>query len=192
MSGGEISKDLLTAWQAGDAGAGDRLFKLLYSELRQISAAVLRGESNASLSTGDLVNEAVLRLIQLDRIEWTDKAHFLALSARAMRQVLIDNARKKQSDKRAHKRVTLITNVVNSLPQRIDFDALEKALVRLSIIDKKKADIVEMRYFGGLPIEDISKVTGDSESTVKRQWRAARAWLIDAMQSSASDEFGVA
>jgi RNA polymerase sigma factor (TIGR02999 family) len=186
------SRDLLKAWQSGDTGAGDRLFVLLYSELRQISAAVLRGEGNASLSTGDLVNEAVLRLIKLERIEWTGKAHFLALAARAMRQVLVDHARKKKAGKRGHQRVTLITNVVNQLPQRIELDALEKALVRLSVIDKKKAEIVEMRYFGGLPIEDISKVTGDSESTVKRHWRVARAWLIDAMQTSASDEFGVA
>jgi len=88
------TKHLLQAWRTGDNDARDALFKLLYAELRQVSAALLRAESNNSLSTGDLVNEAALKLIRLDKIEWADKSHFLALSARAMRQILIDHAQK--------------------------------------------------------------------------------------------------
>lgn len=174
------TKSLLQDWRAGDVSARDQLFQLLYSELRQVSAALLRFERNNSLSTGDLVNEAALRLIRLDKIEWADKSHFLALSARAMRRVLIDHARKKNSEKRQHHKVTLVTRFEGG-QQRLDIDVLEKSLIRLSAIDAEKADIVELRYFGGLSLQDIAEVVGTSESTVKRQWRLARAWLLDAI-----------
>lgn len=177
---GEQSKALLKQWRDGDTTARDRLFELLYSELRQVSAALLRSERNSSLSTGDLVNEAALRLIRLDQIDWADKSHFLALSARAMRRVLIEHARKKNADKRHHHKVTLVTRLEGAA-QRIDIDVLEKSLIRLSAIDPAKATIVELRYFGGLSLQEIAEVEGSSESTVKRQWRVARAWLLDAM-----------
>lgn len=189
---GSESKVLLQAWRGGDMAARDQLFELLYSELRQISAALLRAERNASLSTGDLVNEAVLRLMHLDQIEWADKAHFLALSARAMRRALVDHARKKQSDKRRHEKVTLVTNSGDANLKRVELDVLEKSLIRLGIIDKDKAEIVELRYFGGLTLEEISEVTGASVSTVKRNWRVARAWLLDAMHEAQIDESGLA
>lgn len=176
------SKVLLDRWRAGDVAARDQLFSLLYTELRQVSAALLRAESNASLSTGDLVNEAAIRLLRLEQIEWADKSHFLALSARAMRRVLIDHARKKKSDKRHHYKVTLVTRI-QGVAQRIDMDVLEKCLIRLSVIDADKASIVELRYFGGMSLEEIAEVSGVSESTVKRQWRVARAWLLDAITS---------
>ncbi len=184
------SKVLLQAWRAGDTDARDALFKLLYTELRQVSAALLRAESNSSLSTGDLVNEAALRLIRLDQIEWADKSHFLALSARAMRRVLIDHARKKKSDKRFHHKVTLVTRVEGA-SQRLDMDVLEKALIRLAIIDASKAEIVELRYFGGMSLHEIAEVMGSSESTVKRQWRVARAWLLDAMMEGQNARDGI-
>ena len=174
------SKAMLDRWRAGDMTARDQLFSLLYTELRQVSAALLRAESNASLSTGDLVNEAAIRLLRLDQIEWADKSHFLALSARAMRRVLIDHARKKKSDKRHHYKVTLVTRI-QGVVQRLDMDVLEKCLIRLSVIDPEKASIVELRYFGGMSLEEIAEVSGVSESTVKRQWRVARAWLLDAI-----------
>jgi RNA polymerase sigma factor (TIGR02999 family) len=175
------AKELLAAWRAGDMVARDRLFTLLYSELRQVSAALLRSERNSSLSTGDLVNEAVMRLVQMEQIEWADKTHFLALSARAMRRILIDNARKKHTDKRHHHKVTLVTRLPGKTQDRIDFDVLEKALIRLAAIDEEKAHIVELRYFGGMSHQEIAEVTGTSESTVKRGWRTARAWLLDAL-----------
>ncbi|KCZ47497.1 MULTISPECIES: sigma-70 family RNA polymerase sigma factor [unclassified Hyphomonas] len=174
------AKQLLQAWRNGDTQARDALFNLLYVELRQVSAALLRAERNNSLSTGDLVNEAVLRLIKLEQIEWTDKSHFLALSARAMRRILIDHARKKNSDKRYHHKVTLVTRV-EGVSQRFDMDLLEKSLIRLGVIDPDKAEIVELRYFGGMSLQEVAEVVGASESTVKRQWRVARAWLLDAM-----------
>ncbi len=185
------TKALLQAWRKGDTNARDTLFELLYGELRQVSAALLRAESNNSLSTGDLVNEAAIRLIRLDQIDWADKSHFLALSARAMRRVLIDHARKKKSNKRHHHKVTLVTRLEGSA-QRIDMDVLEKALIRLAILDAEKAGIVELRYFGGMSLPEIAEVTGTSESTVKRQWRVARAWLLDAMREGKDDANWVA
>lgn len=177
------AKELLDAWRAGDVSSRDELFEVVFVELRQISAALLRAERNASLSTGDLVNEAVIRLLRIERIEWADKAHFLALSARAMRRVLVDHARRKHSDKRQHERVTLITQVHGGGPERIELDKLDKALIRLQAIDPERAEIVELRYFGGLSLEEVAEVTGVSDSTVKRSWRVARAWLADAMKS---------
>lgn len=185
------TKQLLQAWRAGDTDARDQLFNLLYVELRQVSAALLRAESNNSLSTGDLVNEAVLRLITLEHIEWADKSHFLALSARAMRRILIDHARKKKSDKRFHHKVTLLTRIEGAA-QRLDMDVLEKALIRLTVFDPGKAEIVELRYFGGMSLEEIAEVVGASESTVKRQWRVARAWLLDAMTEEPDANTGIA
>jgi len=181
------TKALLQAWRGGDTHARDELFERLYSELRQVSAALLRAESNNSLSTGDLVNEAAIRLMRLDQIDWADKSHFLALSARAMRRVLIDHARKKKSDKRHHHKVTLVTRLEGAA-MRIDMDVLEKALIRLAILDAEKAGIVELRYFGGMSLPEIAEVMNTSESTVKRQWRVARAWLLDAMKEGMDDE----
>ena len=174
---------LFMRWRDGDLAARDTLFRLLYSELAQISAALLRAERNASLAAGDLVNEAVIRLIQLERIDWQDKAHFLALAARAMRRVLIDHARRKNADRRQHEKVTLITNLGGDTPKRLELDALDKALIRLAVIDQQRAEIVELRYFGGLTLDEVADVLGTSPATVKRSWRAARAWLLDAMQS---------
>ncbi|KCZ52034.1 sigma-70 family RNA polymerase sigma factor [Hyphomonas pacifica] len=182
------AKQLLDAWRDGDIGARDRLFTQLYSELRLISAALIRSESNLSLSSGDLVNEAVIRLMRLDQIEWADKAHFLALAARAMRRVLIDHARKKNSDKRQHRKVTLVSKVAGKGAERLEVDQLEKALIRLSVIDPDKAEIVELRYFGGMTLEEIAEVKAISESTVKRNWRVARAWLLDSLKEDWQDE----
>lgn len=186
---GDIStKQLLDAWRAGDLVARDRLFTVLYSELRQISAGLIRSERNLSLSTGDLVNEAVIRLMRVDQIEWADKVHFLALAARAMRRVLIDHARKKRSEKRHHHKVTLVSRLSDGSADRIEMDVLEKALIRLSVIDEEKAEIVELRYFGGMTLEEIAAIRGVSEATVKRSWRAARLWLLDCLNEARQDE----
>ena len=181
---------LLRAWRDGDDSARDTLFEILYSELRQISAALVRRERNASLSTGDLVNEAVLRIVHMDTVDWADKAHFLALAARAMRRVLVDHARAKKADKRFHHKVTLITQFAGPNRDRIELDTLEKALIRLKIIDAEKAEIVELRYFGGLSLDEIAVIKNTSSSTVKRNWRIARAWLLDNLTTGQYDDYG--
>jgi RNA polymerase sigma factor (TIGR02999 family) len=170
---------LLSRWQKGESSARDRLVARLHPELAQIAAARLRGERNSSLSTGDLINDAILRLLHVDQNNLADRAHFIALASRMMRHILVDHARMKASGKRRHARVELCTAIDGE--QRLDLIALESALIRLGAIDAQLTELVEMRYFGGMTIADISLVTGMSEPTVKRRWQTARAWLTDAL-----------
>jgi len=178
---------LLKAWRDGSSAARDKLFKKLYSELRLVSTALLRKEGRISLSTGDLVNDAAVRLIGLENIDWQNKAHFMALASRMMRRVLVDHARKKDANKRRHQKVTLVTRLVGNQTESINIQKLEHALVRLQAIDPIRAEIVEMRYYGGLSLEEIGAVVGMSASTIKRNWRASRAWLLGALEDADFD-----
>lgn len=175
---------LLAASREGDKAARDALFEVVHRELSAIAAFLLRGEHQArTLATGDLVNEAVLRLLQTPEAVAEDKAHFLSIAARVMRQVLIDAARKRNADKRQVVAVTLTENCADGEEAvQFEFQALETALARLRMIDAQRADIVIMRYYGGMSIQEIALDLGVSESTVKRSWRAARAWLRDAIE----------
>lgn len=170
---------LLGRWRNGEAGARDQLIGRLYPELHAIAAARLRGERGTSLSTGDLINDAVLRLIRIERIDIADRIHLIALASRMMRNILVDHARLRSTDKRKHHKVELCTNIDRE--ERVDLNQLDSALIRLGAIDGELAGLVEMRYFGGMTIADIAVVTGGSEATVKRRWAAARAWLADAL-----------
>jgi RNA polymerase sigma factor (TIGR02999 family) len=180
-----ITNALLARWQSGEGDARDRLIERLHPELAQIAAARLRGERNSSLSTHDLINDAVLRLVQIERMKLADRAHFMALASRLMRHILVDHARAKGSAKRAHVKVALCTNVDGG--QRFDLISLESALIRLGAIDPQLAELVEMRYFGGMSVADVALVAGLSEPTVKRRWQAARAWLADALANPIDD-----
>ncbi|ESQ92921.1 hypothetical protein ABAC460_01350 [Asticcacaulis sp. AC460] len=170
---------LMGRWRDGEPDARDQLIGRLYPELSQIAAARLRREYNSSLSTGDLINDAVLRLMQVERIEGDNRAHLIALASRLMRNILVDHARLKATDKRKHHKVELTTQVEGG--QRLDLKSLESSLIRLKAIDESLMELVEMRYFGGMTVEDIAEVTGLSEATVKRRWLVARAWLTDAL-----------
>lgn len=170
---------LLAAWQGGSMAARDALVQRLHPELAQIAAARLRGERDSSLSTGDLINDAVLRLMSIDRMDIVNRAHFIALASRLMRQILVDHARAKLTDKRNHRKVELNTQVEGE--QKFELNQLDSALIRLGVIDARLAELVEMRYFGGMTLADIALVSGTSEATVKRRWQAARAWLTDAL-----------
>ncbi|MDO7842698.1 ECF-type sigma factor [Sphingomonas immobilis] len=170
---------LLLRWQTGETGARDRLIHRLYPELAQIAAARLRKERDSSLSTGDIINETVLRLVQMERVSLSDRAHFVALASRMMRHILVDHARSKGSAKRQHQKVELVTQIDGG--QRLDLNRLESALIRLKALDEGLMELVEMRYFGGMTTGDIAGVTGMSEPTVKRRWQVARAWLTDAL-----------
>lgn len=154
------------------------MFATLDSELRRIAAAKLRGERHTSLSTGDLVNEAVIRLSKLTIMEFHGRAHILALASRLMRRVLIDAARQRAAAKRGDTPVTLCTGVADwEMP--IDLLELELALNELARLDPERSRIVEMRFYGGMASADIAEVLGISEPTVKRRWAATRAWLHD-------------
>lgn len=171
--------DLFAAWRGGDERARARLFQRFYPELTQAAAGMLRNERTVSLSSGDLVHETVLKLIQMRRIDVQDRAHFMALASIFMRRILVDHVRAKRADKRSHRKVTLCTHIQGVGP--IDLNGLNEALLRLSSVDGQRAEIVEMRYFGGMSLGDIGEVLSLSEATVKRRWVGARAWLIDAL-----------
>lgn len=173
------SVELFHDWRGGDGAARDKLFAIFYKDLSQAAAAMLRNERTVSLSAGDLVHEVVIKLIQLRQIDWVDRAHFLALAARFMRRVLIDHVRAKRTDKREHCKVELTTRFEEH--RRFDLGKLDHALLRLAAVDAEIAEIVEMRYFGGMTTGDVADVLGCSEPTVKRRWAAARVWLLDAM-----------
>jgi RNA polymerase sigma factor (TIGR02999 family) len=170
---------LLAAWHDGDRLARDALVTRLHPELYKIAAARLRAEPNSSLSTGDLINDAIIRLIGLDRMDFANRAHFIALASTLMRQILVDYARARITDKRAHQKVELNSRVEGE--QKFDLNMLDSALIRLGAINMDLAELVEMRYFGGMTLADIADVTGVSEATVKRRWQTARAWLTDAL-----------
>lgn len=170
---------LLAGWYEGEGDARDRLIARLYPALAQIAAARLRSEKDSSLSTGDLINDAVVRLIQIENISLADRSHFIALASRMMRRILVDYARSKSSSKHHHIKVELCTDVDGGI--RLDLDSLDSALIRLKALDEGLADLVDMRYFGGMTTADVADVTGMSEPTVKRRWQVARAWLTDAL-----------
>ena len=174
---------LLRDWRDGDDSARDRLVAVLYPELRALADRQLRGErANHTLQPTALVNEAYLRLSGLDRMDWQDRGHFVRMAARVMREVLVDHARRRQAAKRdGGHRVTLTGLDIAAETGAVDALALDAALTRLEKIDPDKARVVEMRYFGGLTIEETAQAMGSSPATVKRQWQSARAWLFDAL-----------
>ena len=181
LSGKLDHKQLMASWQAGNRRAGNQLLTDLERELHLIASAKLAGESNSSLSTGDLINEAVIRLSKLKDIDFNGKAHILALASRIMRQVLVDHARKRSNGKRGHVQVTLVTNM-GVWDRPIELLSLDMLLDELKDMDEQRADIVEMRFFGGMSISDIAVVLELSEATVKRRWMSTRVWLHDRLQ----------
>ena len=176
---------LLARWQNGENGARDQLVARLHPALVQIAAARLRGERDTSLSTGDLINDAVLQLMEVHPDGLVDRVHLLALASRMMRHILVDHARLKATAKRRHVKVELCTAIDGG--QRVELNLLESALIRLKVVDEQLMELVEMRYFGGMTVRDISVVMGLAESTVKRRWEAARAWLTDALENPIED-----
>lgn len=170
--------ELLGRWRNGDEASRELLFAQAYQQLRVIARGVLSGDRQRySIQPTELVNECSLRLFGLDKISWQDRAHFLALATTTMRRVLIDQARRKQADKREGIEITLITSHVGELEEALDIERIDEALRRLEEISSEKAKIVELKFFGGLTNEEVAEVLEISESTVKRSWRSARAWL---------------
>lgn len=179
---------LLDAWRGGDLAARDRLIALLYSELRAIAARQFGNERRGhTLQPTALVNEAYQRLAALDRIDWQSRAHFLSVAARLMREILIDHARRRNAAKRdGGERVTLFTNLPVQ-DRTLDALDLDQALQDLERIAPDKAKVVELRFFGGLSIQETAEVMQLSPATVKRYWQTARIWLFDALSQPAPD-----
>ena len=173
--------ELLRKWGEGEAGAFDELVPLVHAELRRLARRYRAGERHDhTLQASALVNEAYLRLIDLKHIRWQDRTHFLAMSARIMRRILVDAARARRNDKRGGRapRVTLDEALLPGVPVHRDLVALDDALEALTATHPRKGQVVELRYFGGLSLEECAGTLRVSVDTVKRDWRFAKLWLL--------------
>jgi len=175
---GEIT-GLLRQWAAGDRDAGDALTPLIYDELHRLAARVFRAEAPGhTLQPTALVHEAYAKLIDAD-VSWQDRAHFYSLAARMMRRLLVNHANARNTAKRGGDaiRVTLNESLAADADADADLLALDEAISKLAEIDARKADLVQLQYFGGLSFREMEEITGLSSSTLDRELRMARAWL---------------
>jgi len=175
---------LLKAWAGGDRVALDRLAPLVYAELRRMARRYMAKERpDNSMQATALVNEAFVRLVEVENIRWQDRAHFFAVSAQMMRRILVDAARMRGSEKRGGAIVKVDLNEsVDAMPDRgSQLVALDEALDALAQLDPRKAKVVEMRFFGGLSVEETAEVLKISPQSVMRDWKLARAWLMREM-----------
>jgi RNA polymerase sigma-70 factor, ECF subfamily len=172
--------ELLEEVSSGRGEALEQLLPIVYTELRRQAARYLRRErQNHTLQPTALVNEAFIRLVDQRTVRWQNRAHFFGIAAQAMRRIVIDHARTKQRIKRGgvQQAVTLDEAMIAGQAKSIDVLALDEALTRLAAIDARQAQIVELRYFASLSVEETAEVTGLSPATIKREWAMARAWL---------------
>lgn len=174
---------LLHDWSNGDKEALDRLLPLVYDELRRVAARYLgRERPGHTLQPTALVHEAYIRLLGESQVSWQGRAHFFGAAARLMRRILVDHARERNAAKRGHGlKVTLNEALAPSASPDLDLVALDRALEELSALDAEQARIVELRFFGGLSVEETAEVLSVSPATVKRHWVSAKAWLRRAM-----------
>ena len=175
----EQISQLLRAWAGRDPAARDALVPIVYDELHRLAHHYMRTErAGHTLQTTALVNEAYLRLVDVDRLEWRDRAHFFAMAATMMRRILVDHARGHARDKRGGGVImtSLDENVAAAAPD-VDVLALDAALEKLGQLDERQARLVELRYFAGLTIEEAAEALQISTGTVKREWTIAKAWL---------------
>lgn len=175
--------DLLLAWRSGDPAAAEEVIARLYRDLHGLAAHFMAGERwDHTLQPTALVNEAYLRL-RRQHCGWLSRAHFLAVAAKTMRRVLLDHARRRTSGKRGGGAIHLSLQQAGALPEDrpVDLVRLDDALTVLAARDAQKAEVIELRFFGGLSIAETAEVLACSPATVVRQWRAARAWLFHAL-----------
>ena len=181
ISAADVTR-LLKAWSGGDSKALERLTPVVYNELHRLAQCQMAGERDGHLlQTSALVNEAYLRLVGTTEMDWRDRNHFFAFSARLMRQILIDFARVQHANKRGNRVPHLDLSSVWDLPSagHANFIDLDEALNRLAALDERQAQVVELRFFGGLQNNEIADALNTSEATVVRDWRVARAWLYN-------------
>jgi RNA polymerase sigma-70 factor (ECF subfamily) len=173
--------ELLRAWNEGDGSALDKLIPLVYDELYRLARRYMRQERpDHTLQATSLVNEAYLRLIDVNRIEWRNRTHFLALAAQMMRRILVEFARNRHRQKRGGGAVQVSLDDVQELPdsKEYDFLALNDALSGLATFDSRMSQVVELRFFGGLTVDETADVLNVSPETVMRDWKTAKAWLL--------------
>ncbi len=176
----------LAAWRQGDARARDQLIAATYAELRAVARRQLSGERDGhTLQPTALVNEAYMRLAGIERLPLQDRAHFVGIAAKLMREILVDHARRRNAAKRdGGERVTLSRIDPPEPGDDVDMIGFDAVLAQLEAIDATKGRIVELRYFGGLTVEEVAEALAMSPATVKRHWQAARIWLFDALSAT--------
>ncbi len=174
---------LLNRWQDGDGHALEQIVPVVYDQLQRLSRAQIRRDAGATIQATELVAEAYIRLIDVDSVDWQGRAHFYSMAARLMRQVLVERYRRRSAARRGGdvQQVTLHTNLQRNAPPLLELDALEDALEQLERLDARQADIVTLKFFGGLTATEIACALDLSEATIKREWAAARIWLFDAL-----------
>ena len=183
--------ELLVSWRNGDKAALDQLMPLVYDELHSLAHRYMKRERpGQTLQTTALVNEAYLRLVDSKQVEWRNRAHFFAIAAQIMRHLLVDRARSRHSAKRGGggRQVTLDETAVISSERDMELLGLDEALNKLAAFDERKSRLVELRYFGGLSVEEAAEVLGLSGITVKREWLKTKAWLYRELRQTQSDE----
>ena len=181
---------LLKAWSTGDEQALERLTPLVYRQLHRVAQRYMAGQrADHTLQTTALVNEVYLRLVDCEQVRWQDRAHFFAVSARLMRRILIDFARSRGYQKRGGAIAHLSLEEAPSVGCEPDANlvALDDALQGLAAVDERKSKVVELRFFGGLNVEETAEVLGVSTDTVLREWRLARAWLLRELRGGKTD-----
>ncbi len=187
---GEVSA-LLRAWSEGDRSALGKLTPIVYKELHRLAGQYMRRErAGHSLQTTALVNEAYMRLVDYKRMQWQNRAHFFAVSAQVMRRILVEHARRRNLKRGGDvKHVSLDETAVMDGGRGTDLVALDDALNALERMDPRKVQVVEMRFFGGLSVDETAEVLKISAITVMRDWSTAKAWLFRALTGGTGDEF---
>jgi RNA polymerase sigma-70 factor (ECF subfamily) len=187
---GEVTA-LLIEWRDGSRQAFEKLVPVVHEELRRIARRHMAGERpNHTLQATALVNEVYLRLVDIRRVQWQDRAHFFAMAARLMRRVLVDSARARKNQKRggALHRVTLDLNLIAANEDPHDLIAIDQALEALAAQYERKSQVVELRFFGGLSVEETAEVLNVSEETIMRDWKFAKNWLLRELSRSSLHE----
>lgn len=188
---GQTATALLQAWSRGEPGALEALVPLVHDELRRLARYYMRSERvGHTLQATALIHEAYLRLVDVRHVQWQDRAHFLAVAARIMRRILVDAARAKGYQKRGGgaPRVSFDEALVVSREPSQDVLAVDDALTALAAIDVRKSQVVEMRFFGGLTLDETAEALHVSRDTVKRDWRMAKLWLLRELRGGTRDD----
>ena len=184
LSSNDLTLNLIE-WRNGDASAIEKILPVVYNELKRTARRYLRRErSDISLQTTELINEAYLKLVDRRESDWQNRAHFFAVAASVVRNLLVDHARRKHFAKRDGRQIALDEIQIASPETAVNVLSLHEALNNLEKIDERKSRIVELRFFGGLSAEETAEVLGVSEITVKREWLKAKAWLYSELSNN--------
>jgi len=183
---------LLQDVNQGVEGAQERLIPVVYVELRKLADSYMGRERDGhTLEPTALVHEAFIKLVDQRRVHWNSRGHFFGIAAQAMRRILVDYARRRKAERRGGGRqVTMITNLPQTLTEPLDLLSVDQALTELAEFDARAARVVELRFFGGLTVEEVAELLNVSEVTIKRDWRSAKAWLYRRLETLTSARRG--